>query len=211
MRRLPVYILLDTSSSMCGEPIDAVQKGVGMLLETLRTDPYALETAYISVITFDSHVNQICPLTELSFVEIPEITAYGMTSLGQALEFLGNAVDTEVIKTNSERKGDWRPLVFIMTDGIPTDNYRRGIRAMQKHKFGMVVACAAGKKANTDILKEITQSVVSRATVDRNTIQAFFKWVSASVVVGSMKVEDSGMNVQDLSDLPPPPSEITIV
>ncbi|MCF1958341.1 tellurium resistance protein TerY, partial [Escherichia coli] len=49
MRRLPVYLLLDTSTSMYGEPIAAVKNGVEMLLSTLRQDPYALETAYISI------------------------------------------------------------------------------------------------------------------------------------------------------------------
>ncbi|EDN3960136.1 tellurium resistance protein TerY, partial [Salmonella enterica subsp. enterica serovar Typhimurium] len=54
MRRLPVYLLLDTSGSMHGEPIEAVKNGVQTLLTTLKQDPYALETAYVSVITFDS-------------------------------------------------------------------------------------------------------------------------------------------------------------
>lgn len=64
MRRLPVYLLLDTSGSMYGEPIAAVKNGVEMLLSTLRQDPYALETAYISIITFDSTAQQIVPLTD---------------------------------------------------------------------------------------------------------------------------------------------------
>lgn len=59
MRRLPVYLLLDTSGSMTGEPIEAVKNGVQMLLSTLRQDPYALETAYVSVITFDSSARQL--------------------------------------------------------------------------------------------------------------------------------------------------------
>ena len=50
MRRLPVYLLLDTSGSMYGEPIEAVKNGVQTLISTLRSDPYALETAYISII-----------------------------------------------------------------------------------------------------------------------------------------------------------------
>lgn len=45
MRRLPVYLLLDTSGSMYGEPIEAVKNGVQVLVSTLRQDPYALETA----------------------------------------------------------------------------------------------------------------------------------------------------------------------
>ena len=66
MRRLPVYLLLDTSGSMFGEPIEAVKNGVQVLVSTLRQDPYALETAYLSIITFDSTAKQVSPLTELS-------------------------------------------------------------------------------------------------------------------------------------------------
>ena len=52
-RRLPVYLLLDCSGSMMGEPIEAVRQGVKALLSELKGDPQALETAYLSVITFD--------------------------------------------------------------------------------------------------------------------------------------------------------------
>ncbi|MBD5269665.1 MAG: VWA domain-containing protein [Bacteroides sp.] len=211
MRRLPVYLLLDCSGSMYGEPIEAVKNGVQVLVSTLRQDPYALETAYLSIITFDSSAQQVTPLTELSAFQQPNIQASGCTALGEALSLLAERADQEVVKTTAEKKGDWKPLVFIMTDGEPTDDLNKGIADFKKGKWGMVVACAAGAGANTDTLKKITECVVSLDTADSATIKAFFKWVSASVSSGSMKVEETGAEATTLSELPPPPPEVNIV
>ena len=211
MRRLPVYLLLDCSGSMFGEPIEAVKNGVQVLVSTLRQDPYALETAYLSIITFDSSAQQVTPLTELSAFQQPNIQASGCTALGEALSLLAQKADQEVTKTTMEKKGDWKPLVFIMTDGEPTDDLNKGLAEFKKRKWGMVVACAAGAGANTDTLKKITECVVSLDTADSATIQAFFKWVSASVSSGSMKVEEVGAEATTLSELPPPPPEVNIV
>ena len=211
MRRLPVYLLLDTSGSMYGEPIEAVKNGVQVLVSTLRQDPYALETAYLSIITFNSSAQQVTPLTELSSFQQPNIDAGGCTALGEALSLLASKVDSEVTKTTEEVKGDWKPLVFIMTDGEPTDDLNKGLAEFKKRKFGMVVACAAGQGANTDTLKKITECVVQLDTADSATIKSFFKWVSASVSAGSMKVEETCQEVGGLSELPPPPPEVNIV
>ena len=211
MRRLPVYLLLDTSGSMTGEPIEAVKNGVQVLVSTLRQDPYALETAYLSVITFDSAAKQIVPLTELSMFQMPNIQASGTTALGSALSTLAKVVEKEVVKTTPEQKGDWKPLVFLMTDGEPTDDWKRGLDEFKKQKFGIVVACAAGQKANAQKLKEITDVVVQLDTADGATIRAFFKWVSASISIGSQKIESSGQEVSGMSELPPPPPEVNIV
>jgi uncharacterized protein YegL len=211
MRRLPVYLVLDISGSMSGEPIEAVKNGVQVLVSTLRQDPYALETAFLSVITFDSSARQLVPLTELSMFQMPDIHATGTTSLGEALSLLANRASTEVAKTTAEVKGDWKPLVFLMTDGEPTDNWQKGLNDFKNQKFGMVVACAAGSGANTSILKQITEVVVQLDTADSATIKAFFKWVSASVSTGSQKIEASGKDVSGLNELPPPPPEVNIV
>ena len=211
MRRLPVYLLLDCSGSMYGEPIEAVKNGVQVLVSTLRQDPYALETAYLSIITFDSTAQQVSPLTELSAFQQPNIQASGCTALGEALTLLSKKADQEVAKTTAEQKGDWKPLVFIMTDGEPTDDLNKGLAEFKKRKWGMVVACAAGSGANTNTLKKITECVVSLDTADSATIKAFFKWVSASVSSGTMKVEETGAEATTLSELPPPPPEVNIV
>jgi uncharacterized protein YegL len=209
-RRLPVYLVLDTSGSMMGEPIVAVETGVQTLVSALRQDPYALETAYLSVITFDSNAKQIVPLTELTAFQMPSISANGLTSLGDALKLLANKIDTEVAKTTAEVKGDWKPLVFIMTDGGPTDDWQRGLAEFRKRKTGIVVACAAGQAADTNVLKQITECVVQLDTADSSTIKAFFKWVSASVSTGSAKI-DSGTELVGIGELPPPPPEVNIV
>lgn len=211
MRRLPVYLLLDTSGSMYGEPIEAVKSGVQVLISTLRQDPYALETAYLSIITFNTTAQQVTPLTELSAFQQPTIEASGCTALGEALSLLSTKMDTEVTKTTMEVKGDWKPLVFIMTDGEPTDDLNKGLAEFKKRKFGIVVACAAGQGANVNTLKQITENVVQLDTTDSATIKSFFKWVSASVSTGSMKVEDCGKEVSDMSELPPPPPEVNII
>ena len=211
MRRLPVYLLLDTSGSMYGEPIEAVKNGVQTLVSSLRQDPYALETAYLSVITFESSAQQITPLTELSAFQQPNLNAGGCTAMGEALALLAQKVDTEVTKTTNDQKGDWRPLVFILTDGEPTDDLNKGLAEFKKRKFGMVVACAAGMGANTNTLKQITENVVRLDTADGESIKQYFKWVSASISTSSKSVEDTGCEATTLSELPPPPPEVNIV
>lgn len=211
MRRLPVYLLLDTSGSMYGEPIEAVKNGLQTLIATLRNDPYALETAYISILTFNTTAQQITPLTELAAFQQPTIEASGCTAMGEALSLLAQKIKTEVTKTTKDVKGDWRPLVFIMTDGAPTDDITQGLEAFKACKCGMVIACAAGQGANTQTLRQITDNVVSLDTADSTTIKAFFKWVSASVSTSSKSVEDAAKEATSMSQLPPPPPEVNIV
>ncbi len=211
MRRLPVYLILDTSASMYGEPIEAVRKGIDVLISSLRKDPYALETAFISIITFNTKAKLIVPLTDLISFQAPEIEVQGMTALGDALALTADCIEKEVAKTTKNQRGDWRPLVFLMTDGEPNHNWEAGLEKFKALKLSMVIGCAAGKDANTKILKQIANVVVQLDTADAETIKAFFKWVSASVSSSSQKVDLTKKDVAGVDDLPPPPKEINII
>lgn len=211
MRRLPVYLLLDTSGSMTGEPIESVKNGVQVMISTLRQDPQAIETAFISIITFGTRAQQLIPLTDLSSFQMVDLQAAGTTSFGEALQLTASCIDSEVARTTAEKKGDWKPLVFIMTDGIPTDEWQDGLNEFKKRKTGYTVACAAGKNADTKILKQITDNVVQLDTVDSQSISKFFAWVTASIGVSSTRIEDSGKEISGMNELPPPPSELNIV
>jgi uncharacterized protein YegL len=212
MRRLPVYLLIDTSGSMSGEPIEQVKNGMQMLVSGLRQDPYALETAYLAVITFDSSANEIVPLTELTAFQPPPIKASGGTSLGAALSCVAESAKKNVAKTTHNQKGDWRAMVFIMTDGQPTDDWQKGLARFKQEKWGVVVACAVDA-ADVGILKQIAgeECVVRLDTSNSSSITAFFKWVTASVSVSSKSVEQGGKEVTGLAELPPPPPEIKVV
>jgi tellurium resistance protein len=195
---------------MHGEAIEAVRNGLQVMLSALMQDPYALETAYLSVIAFDSSARQLTPLTELTSFQLPNLQANGMTAMGEALSLLADCIQREVVKGSAEQKGDWKPVVFLLTDGAPTDDLDRGINAIRQVKTGTFVACAAGPGADTGTLKRITETVVSLDTADSSTLKSFFKWVSASISVSSQKIE-SGKEVSGLDELPPPPPELNIV
>ena len=210
MRRLPVYLVLDTSGSMSGEPIQAVKNGVQMLVSSLRQDPQALETAFLSVITFDSSAHELVTLTDLPSFQAPNITASGVTAMGEALELVAACAKRDVIKASSTQKADWRPMVFIMSDGVPTDDFEKGLARFKQEKWGAVVACAVND-ADVSILKRIApESVVQLDTSDSASMSAFFKWVTASIGLSSKSVQ-SGKEVEGLDQLPPPPPEIQVV
>jgi len=209
-RRLPVFILLDTSGSMRGEPIHSVNAGMQAMLAALRQDPYALESVWLSIITFDVEAREIIPLTPIDQVRLPEIQApqSGATFLGAALELLISSVDRNVRKTTAEAKGDWRPMLFVMTDGSPSDlhAFKEAAGEIRRRNFGNVIACAAGPKARQENLRFLTDHVVTLDTMDTASFSGFFKWVSASVASGS-----SSMGVTSATALPPPPPEVQVV
>ncbi len=207
MRRLPVYFLLDTSGSMFGEPIEALNNALSGMISTLRSDPQALDSLWISIITFDRNVQELVPLTELPSFQLPEIVCpqSGPTHTGKALEVLHQKVSSEVRKGNESQKGDWKPLLFLFTDGKPSDLmlYRDMIPLIQALNFGAIVACAAGAVADDSLLRELTDTVVHLDNVDSSTLKTFFKWVSDTIEQGN-KSQGLGEKVA----LPPPPTEI---
>lgn len=182
-----------------------------MLISALRKDPYALETAFLSVITFDSAANQVVPLTELVNFQVPDLQANGVTAMGGALSLVKQRADQEVNKSSAEVKGDWKPMVFIMTDGLPTDDIQKGLQEFKEGNWGIIVGCGVDN-ADTAALKQIAgEAVVTLSTSDSTAMSAFFKWVSASVSFGSKSVETIGKDVSGLDELPPPPPEINVV
>lgn len=210
MRRLPVYFLLDTSGSMNGEPIQALNNALSGMVNTLRTDAQALDSLWISLITFDREINEVAPLTELVHFQLPEITCpqSGPTNTGKALEMLEIKVKQDVKKGTSDQKGDWRPLMFLFTDGKPSDIqlYREMIPKIKALNFGVIVGCAAGHAAKDEMLKELTDTVVRLDTADSSTLKQFFKWVSDTIEQGN-----KSMGTAENVELPPAPSELIMV
>ena len=210
MGRLPVYFLLDTSGSMNGEPIQALNNAMSGMINSLRSDAQASETLWISIITFDRIVNEISPLTELPLFQLPEIVCpqSGPTNTGKALELLYEKVSKEVKKGSPTQKGDWRPLLFIFTDGKPSDPqlYSEMIPKIKSLNFGSIVGCAAGSLADNSKLKELAETVVHLDTADSSTLKQFFKWVSDTIEQGN-----KSMGTVDTVALPAPPSEVHLV
>ncbi|NEO32274.1 MAG: VWA domain-containing protein [Symploca sp. SIO3C6] len=209
-RRLPVYLVLDCSGSMSGDPIQAVRLGVKALVADLKNEPYAIETAYLSVIAFESTARQVCPLTELLVFQEPNLVAGGATSLGEALKLLSKCFDEDVNKASDTQKGDWKPLVFLMTDGMPTDSWERAADELKQKKPANIIACAAGANADEYLLKRITEIVVKLDNLQPDTLKAFFKWVTQSIKQTSQSVSQVMADDQPVN-LPPPPPQIQIV
>lgn len=209
-RRLLTYVCIDTSGSMRGEPIEAVNTGLHALLASLRQNPYALESVHLSILTFDSLIKEVLPLTPLEQVVLPEIVCpdSGATFLGEALEHVAQAVARNQQVSTPDKKGDWQPILIVLTDGKPTDLlvYSEAIPKIQACGFSNIVACAAGPKADASFLQRLTPTVVSLDTMDANAFAKFFQWVSAAVGNHSTSVGAASSR-----DLPPPPPEINIV
>jgi uncharacterized protein YegL len=192
MRRLPIYFLIDVSESMVGEPIAAVENGIQLLLSALRQNPYALETAHISVITFGTSAKQIMPLTELFQFQMPTLVLGSGTALGQGLELLEKRIAAEVQKTTTEKKGDYKPLAFLLTDGEPTDSWQSVAGRFIKNRHIQLIAMGFGQDVNLNTLRCITENVLLGEKANRDTLTQFFKWVSASIATASQAIDQTG-------------------
>lgn len=192
MRRLPIYFLVDISESMVGTPIEQVQEGMRTIIQNLRVDPYALETVFVSIIAFAGKAKVLSPLTELYKFYPPAFPIGGGTSLGKGLECLMEDMDRNIQKTTLEQKGDWKPIIFLFTDGNPTDDYAEAFRRWNEkyRKHCSLVAVSIGDNVNVLTLAQITNDILLLKDTDPQSFSEFFKWITASIKTTSMSVSE---------------------
>ncbi len=194
MRRLPIFLVIDVSESMAGPGIENVRQGVRDLMTALMSDPYALETACLSVITFAGTAKVITPLTSILDFQIPDFPIGAGTSLSAALTVLDQEIESKVKKNTVSAKGDWRPLVFFLTDGSPTDNYQ-GAVAKWKAKYGSKVeptAVLMGKDSDASALASLTNHILVFKDASAASYKEFFRWVSTSIQASSKEIGETG-------------------
>lgn len=202
MRRLPVYFVIDVSESMVGEPIKEVEKGLNTIVRELRDDPYALETVFISVLAFAGRAEIVSSLTELVEFKAPALPTGSGTNLGAALELLMQCVVRDVQKTTPQKKGDWKPIIFLLTDGAPTDNPDAAIRKWKNdyaRKCNLVII-TLGNSADVALLERTGAQVLTLSDTSPAAFREFFKWVSVSLQVSSMSVSETGQDGVKLAD-----------
>jgi len=227
MRRLPVYFLLDVSGSMYGEPIAALNSALRSLLNELNRDPQSIDSVALSIITFGLKVEELFPLTELPAVQLAEIDCprSGPTFTGKALELLHEKVSQDVRKSTPEQKGDFRPLLFLFTDGKPSDVavYDAIVPKIKALNFATIVGCAAGNLADETKLRQLTETVLHLETADSVTLGQFFQWVSSTIdenLAPTPAKDENSEQANEARDdgstsyedfLPPPPDEVNII
>lgn len=194
MRRLPIYFVIDISESMVGEQMQLVEEGMASIVKELKTDPYALETAWVSIIVFAGQAKTLVPLQEIVTFYPPKFPIGSGTSLSKGLGHLMFELRSNIVKTTADRKGDWKPIIFLFTDGVPTDETKAAIAEWKQNwqRSANMVAISLGSDADTKLLSELTENVLLLKNTTPAAFKEFFKWVTASIKVSSVSVESNG-------------------
>ncbi|MCL5097581.1 MAG: VWA domain-containing protein [Candidatus Omnitrophica bacterium] len=117
--RCPCVLLLDTSGSMKGDPIAALNQGLVVFKENLMKDPLASRRVEVAVVSFDDEVKLVQDFITADQFEAPVLSAQGQTFMGGAIH---KALDLIQARKNQYRANGvayYRPWVFMITDGEP--------------------------------------------------------------------------------------------
>lgn len=196
MRRLPIFFVLDVSESMIGEDLRSLESGVGEIVSSLRGDAHALETVHLSVLAFAGKARLLTPLMDLVSFYAPRLPVGSGTSLGAALNLLMDEIDSKVVRRSATQKGDYRPFVYLMTDGRPTDDVEPAIKRWANYeKRAHLVAVAIGEHADTSVLSRLTPHVIMFNQRNPGDFEEMIRWVTASITVQSQAVESGTVSL----------------
>ena len=136
MRRLPIYFLVDTCFSMTGKPIEMVENCINSAVKSLKSNPIAFETTVISVIAYGN--NKITfHESYKNLIEVSDQNFYcsGYSNINYGMEAVREDYTRNFISTTIEKKGDWKPMVFVFTGIAPNTKIDSTLISFFEAKF----------------------------------------------------------------------------
>ena len=188
--RVPICLLLDTSYSMEGEPINELNNGVKLFIDALKSDEIACYSADVTIITFGGSADKIIDFGPINDIIVPTLSASGDTPMGEAVEKGLQNLERRKNEYKDEMVEYFQPWMVLMTDGQPTDNYissAERISSLIQDKKMTIFPIAIGNSANMEVLKEFSPKREPLRLQGLN-FKGFFEWLSRSVTVVSQSI-----------------------
>ena len=183
--RCPVVLILDTSSSMQGKPIQELTEAVSIFKQEVSADAQAALRVEVAIVTFGGKVKMLQDFVTITDFVPPALSTAGDTPLGEAIELALDRLDER--KLNYKKNGIYyyRPWVWLLTDGEPTDGERwkkAAIRVQNGEISKSFSFFAVGvERANMEVLKQISPPTRPPLALNGLSFKEMFLWLSASM------------------------------
>lgn len=195
VRALPVFILADTSGSMEGEKIQALNNALREMVSSLSSVEDIRGEFKVSIITFGGDVTLHQDLENVDKIQLTELTARGNTPMGSAISLVSELINDKSIVPSTA----YTPTIVLVSDGMPTDirvedatfddyiNWEPIVQLQSSENRTskcLRLAMGIGSDADNDMLKAFVNnsSIPVFKSKDAAGIQSFFKWVTMSTV-----------------------------
>lgn len=185
---LACVLLLDTSGSMAGAPIDSLNRAIEDFKQKTSMDELAQKRVDIAVIEFNDHANVVHDFAPISQMEHIELTAGGCTAMGEGINLAIDKLKERNRFYASMGTPCFKPWIFMITDGAPTDDItvaaQRIAEEEKKGSHGKLKFFALGVPGyDVDTLRQLTHRVMALTDTDFSGI---FNWMSESMVAISV-------------------------
>ena len=178
--RCPCVLVLDTSGSMSGQPIDQLNAGYQALLNELLEDALASKRVELAVVTFGP-VRLVQDFETPDMIASTDLEVTGDTPMGEAIEF---AIDLVKQRKDVYREAGiayYRPWIFVITDGSPTDSWKAAARAVKEGEASNAFSLFAVAVDGADM--ETLSQIAVREPIKLKGLRfaELFRWLSNSL------------------------------
>lgn len=179
-KSMVLFFVIDVSTSMRGEKIKTLNAAMRDVLPELIGVGGTETNIQVAVLTFSSGFEWVTaePMILEEYQNWRDLEADGVTDLGAALTELNSKMSRKSFLQSPSLS--FAPVVFLVTDGCPTDNYKAGLALLRNNnwfKCGIKIALALGNGVDMDVLEEFTgdrEFVVKASNISqlRSLVQA---------------------------------------
>lgn len=178
--RCPCVLLLDTSGSMSGAKISELNSGLQTFVEALHSDAMAAKRVEVAIVTFGP-VQTIQHFVTADALQVPTLNASGDTPMGAAIRSAIDLVTERKIVYKTNGIGHFRPWLFLITDGAPTDDVTAAAAAIREGEASKSLMFYAVGVQNAD-MNRLNEIFVRQPLKLRGlAFREMFVWLSNSL------------------------------
>ena len=196
--RCPCVLLLDTSGSMAGKPIDQLNMGLKQFQQELASDPLAAKRVEVAVISFGP-VRVVQDFVTADTFSAPHLATEGGTPMGEAILEALDLIKLRKQQYQANGVAYYRPWIFLVTDGAPTDDWSAAAKAIHDAEKSKSLAFfpVGVDGADFEVLKRLSSSTTP-IKLRGLAFRELFQWLSNSLSSVSQS------KVGEALRLPPP-------